>query len=240
MARLTDEELERLLRETFADKENLVDSLPSATKSRRPLAPILMAAAAVLVVLAGTLYGVSRDRDAGPVATSDPTGTAEAGATAGASENAQVWAAAILAGAEQYKPPQGWQSLVLLDEVVIATQAERYSAGRTFSATDKSKVVDLVGKKITVAWSSTRPSVDTCADQAIGEVMVGRVIDKGDHKEVAISIERGCGYGDYVTYRLEKQGAAWVVTGTVGPVHQKIPASCVMSGKTPASPRPTC
>lgn len=237
MARLTDEELERLLRETFADKESLVDDLPKASKRRRPLAPILMAAAAVLVVLAGTVYGVTRDRDADPVATTTTTGTVD---TAGASENAQIWAAAILAGAEQSKPPQGWQSLVLLNETVIATQAKRDSAVPTFTAADKDKIVELVGRMISVAWNSSRTSAATCTGQALGEVMVGPVIDKGDHKEVAVSIERECGYGYWVTYRLEKQGAAWVVTGTVGPVHQRIPASCVMTGETPASPRPGC
>ncbi|MFI6680237.1 hypothetical protein [Kribbella sp. NPDC050470] len=240
MARLTDEELERLLRETFADKESLVDNLPKATKHRRPLAPILMAAAAVLVVLAGTVYGVTRDRDTDPVASSTTTGVVDAGARAGASENAQIWAAAILAGAQQYKPPQDWQSLVLQDQSVIVTQAKRDSAVPTFTAADKDKIVQLVGRVVTVAWSSTRTSADTCEDQALGEVTVGPVIDKGDHKEVAVGIERMCSYGHWATYRLEKQGVAWVVTGTVGPVHQKIPVSCVMSGKTPASPRSGC
>ena len=61
MARLTDEELERLLRETFADKEDQVDSLPQTTKRRRPAAPVLLAAAAVLVVL-GRLPGRESDR----------------------------------------------------------------------------------------------------------------------------------------------------------------------------------
>ena len=67
MAKLTDEELERLLRETFADKEDLLDSLPQATKRRRPVAPLLLAAAAVLAVLGSILYGVSRGGDLDPV-----------------------------------------------------------------------------------------------------------------------------------------------------------------------------
>lgn len=242
MARLTDEELEQLLRETFADKEELADSLPSATKRRRPLAPILMAAAAVLVVLAGTLYGVSRDRDADPVASSSATGSTDARATAGASENAEIWAAAVLAGAKQYEPPQGWQSLVLLDETVAVTQAKRLSTVPTFSVADKNRIVELVGKVFSVTWSSTYASRDACSGKALGDIAVGPVIDKGGHKEVAVSIERECGYGHWLTYRLEKQAGAWVVTGTVGPVHGKIPAGagCAMSNTTPASPRPGC
>ena len=32
MSKLTDDDIEQLLRETFAEKENLVDELPLATK----------------------------------------------------------------------------------------------------------------------------------------------------------------------------------------------------------------
>src|SRR5690242_6396714 len=63
MPDLTDEELGTLLRETFADREALVGRaehhVPTATKPRRVM-PVLLAAATVLVVLGGVLYGVQR------------------------------------------------------------------------------------------------------------------------------------------------------------------------------------
>ncbi|TKK81409.1 hypothetical protein [Kribbella jiaozuonensis] len=99
MTKLTDEELGDLLRETFADRETLVRQLPEATKRRHP-GPILLAAAAVLAVLAGVLYGVHRaDRP-------DP-----APPVAAATEPGDIWGAAIVAIARQFAPAGGWQSI---------------------------------------------------------------------------------------------------------------------------------
>ncbi|MDX6283081.1 MAG: hypothetical protein QOH03_4152, partial [Kribbellaceae bacterium] len=57
MPKLTDEEVGQLLRETFTEKEELLDHLPEATTIpvRRRKAPVLLAAAAVIVILAGVL-----------------------------------------------------------------------------------------------------------------------------------------------------------------------------------------
>ena len=109
MAKLTDDDIEQLLRETFADKENLVDELPSATKRRSP-GPVLLAAAAVLVVLAGVLYAVNRagDPDAvSPAGQVSPTVRFE-------SDDAMIWAKAIQSMLRQVTPGQGWKTVFVL------------------------------------------------------------------------------------------------------------------------------
>jgi hypothetical protein len=232
MAKLTDEDLERLLRETFADKENLVDRLPQATKRRRPVAPVLLAAAAVFVVLAGILYGVNRDAGvdpAPPVATTD------------ASDNAEIWAAAITTIAQKYEPNQGWQTLNVRNLPAGSEVQQRGSSRPAMSLPDMERIAELV-TVAPVRWPSTTVEIDSCADRRIADVAVGDVIDVGDHKQVRTSIMYACN-SEYVdTYRVEKQGDTWEVTGTVGTAQRTIPVSkpCAMSGKTPASPRDGC
>ena len=236
MAKLTDEELERLLRETFADKEDLLDSLPEATKRRRPVAPILLAAAAVVVVLGSLLYGVNR----GDV---DPTPPV---ATASTSDDADIWAAAIATIAQrsdQAAHLQSVQTVLLSETTATVTGAERANNTRAFSAAEKDRIADLVVKSthLQVRWSEeglhTR---DARCVQTLATVSVGTVVDKGDHREVRTSMAYNCGYQYFVTYRVEKRDDTWTVTGIVGTPQGVVPASCPMSGKTPASPRPGC
>jgi hypothetical protein len=126
MGKLTDEDIEQLLRETFADKENLVDELPLATKRRNP-APVLLAAAAVLVVLAGVVYGVSRAGDLGAVSPAGPVSTT----VRSESDDAMIWAAAIEAMLRQVTPGQGWKTVFVLDE-------SKLGKGPTFSGGSRS------------------------------------------------------------------------------------------------------
>jgi hypothetical protein len=247
MAGLTDEDLERLLRETFADKEKLVadkdelvDTLPETTKRGRPVAPILLAAAAVLVVLGGVLYGVSRGSvdPAPPVATD---GVAKA--SGNASPDADIWAAAITAitqRADQTVGTQSVRTVLVMDQTATFTGAERASKVRVFSAAEKARIADLVAKAahVRVEWPDPAVVYTAKCVQAVVRVSVGEVVDKGDHKEVSTGISN-CGYSA-LTYRIEKRGDSWTVTGTVGAVQGSIPVSCPMSGKTPASPRFGC
>ena len=111
MSKLTDDDIEQLLRETFADKENLVDELPLATKRRNP-GPVLLAAAAVLVVLAGVLYGVNRAGDPGAVSPAGQVSTT----VRSEGDDAMIWAAAIESMLRQVTPGQGWKTVFVLDE----------------------------------------------------------------------------------------------------------------------------
>ncbi|WP_460664760.1 hypothetical protein [Kribbella swartbergensis] len=228
MARLTDEDLERLLRETFADKESLVDDVPEATTARRPITPILLAAAAVLVILTGILYGVSpgETEPEPPVAAAPPT-------------DADLWAAAIVAVAERYEPPAGWKSLALLDHPETSTRTSLESSAVKFSAAEKRRITEQVSKVGPVRWTATPGGIGGCSNLGLARIAVGPVVDKVDHKEVPTMIDLECGRGYRLTYRLEDQGG-WKVAGMVGPVLVSLPVSCVQALENRASPREGC
>lgn len=242
MARLTDEELEQLLRETFADKEKLVDTLPQATKRRRPLAPVLLAAAAVVVVLGGILYGVNRTRDVDPA---PPVATARAG------DDAQVWASAITAITQRFQPDYKLSKLLVLDQTATISLTGRESVPQTyagpiqaFSGAEKGEIAEQVARatRLQVGWVGAQPLAESakCTPQ-LARVSVGNVVDKADHREVRALITYNCGWMYTLTYRVEKRGDAWAVTGTVGLGQGVIPAGgCPLSGKTPTSEEPGC
>jgi hypothetical protein len=61
MSKLTEDDAVRLLRETFADREQLLADLPSATTSTtRRRGPIVLASAAVVAVLGGVLTSAAQ------------------------------------------------------------------------------------------------------------------------------------------------------------------------------------
>jgi hypothetical protein len=232
MARLTDEELERLLRETFADKEELLDSLPEATTRRRPVAPVLVAAAAVLVVLGSILYGVNRNGGADPA---PPVATAPAG------DNAEIWAAAITAVTQKFQPEYNLQSVDLSGQTyVVMTSAERASQAPVFSVAEKDRIADQVATaaNVRVNWVDGNLQTQQCI-RSRAAVSVGKVVDKDDHKEVRTSIAYNCGYGYMLTYRIEKPGGRWIVTGTVGIPEGIMPAGCPTRA-TPTIQRDGC
>ncbi|MEI8407937.1 MULTISPECIES: hypothetical protein [unclassified Kribbella] len=231
---MTDQDLEQLLRETFADKEDLVDSLPQATKRRRPVGPVLLAAAAVLVVLGGILYGVNRDGGADPAP--PPVAVAPAG------DDAEIWGAAIATITERFQSKYDLRTVALSDGFRAARFQENTGTVRAFSVAEKDRIADLVAKAagVQVTWSEAGPETAQCI-RTLARVGVGDVVDKGDHKEVRTSIAYNCGYAYLLTYRVEKRGDTWTVTGTVGVAEGVMPASgCSLSGQTPASPRQGC
>ncbi|MGW6279010.1 hypothetical protein [Kribbella sp. NPDC055071] len=254
MDRLTDEELERLLRETFADKEKLVDTLLWATRRRRSPVPALLAAAAVLVVLGGILYGVNRDPDVDPVAVPPTT------AVQPQDEDAQIWASAVTAITQKFQPKYELQLVVMpqrtspeADLVIVPSreynsgpQNESATTAQPFSSTQMDQIADQVGAATQVQVEWLQPGVyagpvDTCAAPEAA-VLVGNVVDKGDHKEVRTKINYGCDFVYAVTYRVEKRADTWTATGPVGSGEGTWPvgSTCAPTGKKPATPPKDC
>ncbi len=226
--RLTDDELGDLLRETFAEHENLTDHLPEATKRRSPV-PVLLAAAAVLVVLVGVLYGVHRpDRSDQPLA-------ATPAATAAGSDDGSIWAAATVSIARLAEPSDGWQFVQVFGQGQRPhTQALKGSPAPvvTFSAAAKARIEAAVRPLAPVTWGGVEES---CAAR-VATVTLGPVVSKADHKEVHTSIFYDCGRGSILTYRIENVAGLWKVIGTVGSVSGVLPAG----GCPSASPREGC
>jgi hypothetical protein len=211
--KLTDAELGELLRETFADREQLVDHLPEATDPprRRNPAPILLAAAAVLAVLAGVLYGVNRDPS--------PSVT-----TTAVSEEGDIWGAAIAAIARRSEPADGWQVLQVFGQGARPhTQQPKTTPSPvvTFSAAAKDRIEEAVRPLAPIQWDAPD---EGCTPRRVATVTVGPVATKADHREVHASIFYDCGRGAVLTYRIENVDNSWKVTGTVGQVTSVQPA----------------
>jgi hypothetical protein len=219
MSKLTDEEVGRLLRETFADKEDLVGSLPEANKPQRRRGPVLVAAASVLVVLGGAMYAADGASKAGP-------GQAQA-TTAENSTNIyvlpaypEIWAAAIKEILTIERPAAGWPAVQVLDaphEGKVATVPTR---GQPFTVEEKAGITNALTGVVPVRWVRTLPSgAKVCEQPAAAEpyVTLGPIVSKPDHVEVATSVWRGCLDAHWLTYRLDKKAGRWQVTGTVGP-----------------------
>ncbi|MGW5193108.1 hypothetical protein ACWEOO_27940 [Kribbella sp. NPDC004138] len=209
MPKLTDDELGDLLRETFADHEHLADHLPEATKRHR-IAPVLFAAAAVLAVLAGALYGVSRvgaADPAPPAATPTPTRTA--------SDDALIWTASIETLLRSVKPGSGaWRSVIVLDQSDDGTNHP--PKGPPISADQQEMMTYLVRRIAPLQFRGhLLPAPPTCQDNRVGVVMISDVVDKGDHVEARASLFHDCNHASNATYRVEHRGPSWVVTGTV-------------------------
>jgi hypothetical protein len=231
--RLTDDELGDLLRETFADHETLPDHLPRATKRRNP-APVLLAAAAVLAVVVGVLYGVHRSGQHDP---------AQPVATAAVTDDGDIWGAAIVTLAGRFAPPEGWQS-IQVDGAGDRPMPRPHDATQppavTFSAVAKTRIEQAVAPLAPVQWASP-VAVQSC-NRHVPSVTVGPIVDRGDHKEVAVSISYDCGLRGYLpTYRIEKVDGAWKVTGTIGTTTGVAPAAgCPRTAQSSASPREGC
>lgn len=213
MPKLTDDEVGALLRETFADKEKLVDQLPMATKRRK--APVLLAAAAVLVLLTGILY-VAGDRDRETVAK--------------APADAAIWAAVMSEIVK--KAPEGKLGPVL--EVLAAPEDHAAPPemaepirGPEFSAQTKARIEQQVTQPI--QWVHKDGG---CRNPGLTNrfVALGRIVDKGDHQEAATFDQRGCHYATWATYRVVYDGTSWKVDGLVKPMSGMAPVG------GPASP----
>ena len=224
MTKLTEDEAVQLLRETFAEKETLVDQLPAAiSRPARSRIPALLAAASVLVVLGGVLY-VGRS-------TGEPDpGVAQATVTSPTSTVPQavplepaVWAAAIEAMAKWEVPAKGWPSLNVLDapHQGAGSPTGLSVRGRPFSADMKSRIEQALADVAPIRWERERPASrsNICAQPAAESpyITVGPIVSKDGHFEVGINMWRGCLDARWLTYRLDRDGTGWKVTGTVGP-----------------------
>ena len=227
MTNRTDDELGRLLKETFADKENLLldsqsaragtDQLPEATRSRR--APILLAAAAVLVILAGVLYA------ANPRGGSEP-GPGPAGVTASNTQTTQViptesliWAAAIKGILDREQNPTKDPILYILD-------ASHENAGDTdkqvrnvpFTEAQRIGIENALTGFARIEWVRQRgDGTKECPTTPQGPyVTVGPIVQKAGHVEVGVNIWRGCLNARWMTLIVAQQGSTWKVTGSTG------------------------
>lgn len=239
MAQLTDEEVGALLRETFADKENLVDQLPTATTPPvRRKAPALLAAAAVVAVLAGTITIAGRDHhetarptpttqvaeEAGPLRS---TGQKVGSTTAELNVTAYGWALALKEVTKAERPPGGWPVVKVLDASYEAAgnPGGPGVAGQPFDEKERAWIASYSGVRI--EWVKSRPTGSDICDQPAGTpyVTLGRVVfdKKVSTGTVGVSLWRGCLDARWLTYRLVDDPSirgeiGWRITGTVGPV----------------------
>lgn len=231
MPKLTDDELGELLRETFADKETLADHVPEATKRRSPL-PALVAAAAVLVVLAGVLYGVQRagrPDPAPPVATS--------AASDAATDNGDIWGAAIATATRRFQPDGStWQAVQVYGTFAVLTASDPprlLKPGLTLTELDKQRIERAVNPIAPVRWNAPfAPS--TCRPARVPRVVVDPVVGKGDHREVRVMFTLGCGDDTHSgNYSVAKVFGTWRVIAGTGDL-------CGPLKSTSATPRAPC
>jgi hypothetical protein len=239
MPKLTDDEVGTLLRETFVDKENLVDQLPTATTSpARRKAPALLAAAAVVAVLAGTVTVAGRDHQETARPTSTPqvaekaepassTGPMTGSTTAELNLTAHGWALALKEVTKAERPPGGWPVVKVLDAWYEAAgnPSGPGAARRPFDERERAWIASYSGVRI--EWVKSRPTGSDICDQPAGTpyVTLGKVVfdRKVSTGTVGVSLWRGCLDARWLTYRLVDDPSirgeiGWRITGTVGPV----------------------
>lgn len=221
----TDDELGTLLRETFADREALVGRaehhVPTATKHRRVM-PALLAAAMVVVVLGGVLYGVQRLH---------PTDTAQPAATVTTptpavynTRDADIWGLAIgltirnyqnlRPGPNAIKP---FVKAVLVDSP--STAPGRVRPGQQFSSNQRVIIESHLIRITRLAILSGSPTGGCWTDPNAALLQVSDVLDQGDHLEVdvAMTLPDACAVSVSARYRVEPRGAHWVITQNLGP-----------------------
>ncbi|GAA3104833.1 hypothetical protein JOF29_005437 [Kribbella aluminosa] len=228
MPKLTDEELGTLLRETFADREarigrGVLDDhhAPTATKHRTAM-PVMLAAAMVLVVLAGVLYGVQRLQQTGTTAPAAAV-TATASPAVYSTRDADIWGLAvgqlIRTSGNPRPTPSAPETAVLVDSP--STAPGRVRPGAQFSSNQrviiKSHLIRIA--QLTVL-DRTLPQSTACTTYPKAAVLqVSDVLDKGDHLEVDVAMTRPgrCTEGVSARYRVEPRDAHWVITRNLGP-----------------------
>ncbi|QNE20258.1 hypothetical protein F1D05_23015 [Kribbella qitaiheensis] len=239
---MKDEDLGLLLRETFAEKEELIDNLPEATIiARRRTGPILLAAASVLVILGGILYAVQwtghdtpigQATTTGPAATtapgSIPTMTPPPGSTATdgqpVPERSMIWAAAIAEILKIERPAAGWPGIRVLDAPNGGAGGNgiTYELATPFTAAERAGIEKALAAVAPVHWVRSRPTggANVCDQPAAKEpyVTVGPIVPTQGHVEVGINVWRGCLDARWMTYRLDQKAGTWTVMGTIGPV----------------------
>jgi hypothetical protein len=229
----TDEELGTLLRETFADREALVGRavidehhVPTATKHRRVM-PVLLAAAMVLVVLGGVLYGVQRLHSADTV---QPAATATAAATPTTSpavyttRDADIWGLAIGLTIRTYensrpgpKTIKPFVRAVLVDSP--STAPGRVRPGQQFSSNQRVIIQSHLIRITPLTILRGAPNAGCWTYPKAALLHVSDVLDQGDHLEVdvAMTLPNACADSVSARYRVEARGAHWVITQNLGP-----------------------
>lgn len=226
----TDEELGTLLRETFADREALVGRaehhVPTATKHRRAM-PVLLAAAMVLVVLGGVLYGVQRLH---PADTIQPAATVSASATPTTSpavyntRDADIWGLAIGLTIRTYENTRpGPKAIKPIVKAVLvdspSTAPGRVRPGNQFSS-DQGVIIESHLIRIApLSILSGKPNIGCWTYPNAALLSVSDVLDQGDHLEVDVSmtLPNECAETVSARYRVEPRGAHWVITRNLGP-----------------------
>ncbi|GAA0571380.1 hypothetical protein HPO96_32700 [Kribbella sandramycini] len=201
MPELTDDQLGSLLRETFTDHQADVDTLPEATKSRRRLITPALVAAAVLSVVAGSVYAV---RNAGPDAEapvaspSSPTAQFEV-----TDDDTKVWTLSAQTLAKGLKPAAGWEKLIL--------------QGLRDSKTGPEPVIEPKQRRLIALmtsdhgpaeWRGSAPLppelYQECDNDRIGLIELGKITKVGDTRVLRVRLTQSC-HGDYTaTYTLVK------------------------------------
>jgi hypothetical protein len=229
MSKLTEDETARLLRETFAEREKLVDELPAATAGPRGRGPVLLAAASVLVVLGGALFVADRtgsDEPGVAQASPAPVTSAPGPETTGSGQtlplqDAVIWAATAEAAAKIEIPAGRWPVIYVLDAPApgVATPTSPAGRGRPFDVHVRNLIAARLAPLGPVQWVRDQPrSGPECERGSRGPyITLSPVALVGEHAEVGIRAWRGCQAIHWKTYRLDKQGTGWRVTGTVGP-----------------------
>ncbi|NEA35687.1 hypothetical protein [Streptomyces sp. SID13031] len=246
MPKLTDEEVGQLLRETFTEKEDLLEQLPEATsRAVRRKAPALLAAAAVLAVLgggisiAGTGPGSSPSESAKGSTSSRPSNAPSkvfAGLPAPAELNTKLTGLAIAELTKWERPAGGWPVVKVLDASYekASSPIGGAGAGTPLSKQQQAGIAKFAG--VPISWVKGAPAGPDVCTQADGTpyVTLGPIVmaENGSSATIGMSMWRGCLDAQWLTYRLtptiiaqeggagteSRTGPGWTVAGTVGPV----------------------
>jgi hypothetical protein len=226
----TDDQLGRLLRETFTDAERLTDEPPpQAARSVRPRLMILAAAASVAVV---TLVGVTVVRPAadgtpaasGPAATSSPSVQEVPGAIARPASAVAIYAAVLRR--EFTLEKLGFKVLWVLDapHVGVSPMDKRtLMRGAPFDTATRTAIERALADLGPVRWVPNQAAATVGGEcgrvRDNGVILtVGEIKNAGKHVEVGGSSWFGCLGAHWGTYRLAPAAdGSWRVTGTVGP-----------------------
>ncbi|GAA2820281.1 hypothetical protein [Kribbella solani] len=263
MPKLTDDELAELLRETFADKEDLADSLPVATKRRHRVAPALLAAAAVLAVIAGVLVaadGLRRhDPAARPGTGSSDTAQPETRRTR-SGEDGAVWAAAIATLTRNLRPRSESLMEVQVHAELIqfvgavtppASSVDRSPSPGARSPSPGADPESLMAPPGPVFSAADRALIEqavrpfasvrwdgpvelNCVSSQGATLTVGSVVTRGSRRDVPLVLRDGCDTPAAGIYVLQLIDGAWQVTSSTGTL------PCVKQRTSEANPRVAC
>ena len=214
MTKPTDDEIGTLLRETFADKENLVEHLPEATKHRRT--PVLLAAAAVLLILGGILYAAGRG-DPSPPPVAQATETVPTAQTQSA--DPLIWATGI-EGILEREP--GTKPIVLYVLDAPHQGAGDPTGGRVrgtpFTDAERVGIENALAGVARIEWIRTAGNENCDVPKSRTPIItLAPIVHKDGHVELGISSWYDCLAAHWLTFRLDQKAGSWQITGTVGP-----------------------